>query len=207
MIRWKLFLNYSEEENWLMAMKERGFKLKKRGLFYHFAKSEPKSDVIRIDYRKFSNKAAYSDYIALFEDAGWNLLAGTHKSGEQYFVKSGVDDENNSLFSDRVSAALRYRKRAVYYFNLACIVLFLVILSRMFGTFDATNIINPKEFFYTPNLWEKTGSDFRSSFLFELIVVIIFRLGPALLMFFTILFSFIYAVWSFKIYRHEQKSA
>jgi hypothetical protein len=54
------------------------------------------------------NRKEYDNYIALFEDAGWKHVCGTRSSGNQYFLpmseKAGTD-----IFSDRVSAAARYK--------------------------------------------------------------------------------------------------
>jgi hypothetical protein len=207
MIKLKLFFNFGEEEQWLQEMYAGGYQLTKRNAFYHFSKCEPKRDTIRIDYRKFKNKAAYEDYIALFEDAGWKLIVGNRWSGEQYFVKAGSNESGDIIFSDRISAALRYRRKALFYFLYTFPFLIFYAIGNYTGNLDAIHIFNPKQFFYTPNLWDKIGSDFWFSFLFELFFVLVFRLGLHLLLLGMLLFAMMYTIWSYKIFRRERKAA
>lgn len=41
------------------------------------------------------------------------------------------------------------------------------LISCINGTIDISSILNPKQWYYTPGLWEKEGSDFWRAFLFE----------------------------------------
>jgi len=65
-----------------------------------------------LNYKIFKDKKEFDNYIALFEDAGKHVY-GTKNSGNQYFLpmneKAGTD-----IFSDRVSAAARYKTEFVW---------------------------------------------------------------------------------------------
>ena len=62
--------------------------LKKYSAFgrYHFIDEAPQDLNYRVDYRFFKNQKDLDNYIALFEDAGWQHVWGTTSSGGQYFL-------------------------------------------------------------------------------------------------------------------------
>jgi len=67
---------------------------------YTFAPAPPQTATIRIDYRTFNDQISFADYLALFEDSGWRHLAGTRRSGTQYFLRLRADaatDTTNCL--------------------------------------------------------------------------------------------------------------
>ncbi|GGD60051.1 DUF2812 domain-containing protein [Paenibacillus nasutitermitis] len=203
----KLFMNYDKEERYLEEMARKGNRLTKKGLFYTFKKQAPQQMAVQIDYRQLKRKQDYQDYLSLFENAGWLHIAGTRSSGEQYFMKMSIDrEEDLAIFSDRISSARRYLKKAFHSMIQACCMLLIIALFQYWDIVDFTGLWNPQEFFYTPGLWEKTGSAFRKSFLFELIFVVIFRFGPLFLLACNLILVAILAVWAFKVYRQEQES-
>lgn len=76
MIKYKYFSNIKKQEDWLDSLRNEGYYLvsvQPMAAKYHFEKSNesfvPKT---RIDYRDFYSREEYNDYIALFEDSGWN---------------------------------------------------------------------------------------------------------------------------------------
>src|SRR5699024_12375686 len=80
-------------------------------------------------------KEDFLDYQALFEDSGWQHLAGTKNSGDQYFKK--IDERLiDDIFSDKMSKAARYQRFARMCFELA------VALIAVLVVFFIADIIN-----------------------------------------------------------------
>jgi hypothetical protein len=162
----KFFLNFEKEETWLIEMATKGFEFVGKSFTYQFRPAEPENVNIKIDHRKFRSKEDFIDYITLFEDCGWKHIAGTKSSGTQYFKKVS-ESADEDIFSDPDSRAFRYKRMSKMYRNLAISYLpvFTVLLSMDY--LDASVYLNPKEFYYTPGLWEKAGTGFLIAFLFE----------------------------------------
>ncbi|MGN7298583.1 DUF2812 domain-containing protein [Ferdinandcohnia sp. SAFN-114] len=162
----KLFLNFEKEETWLSEMATKGYEFVGKSFTYQFRPTEPENVNIRIDYRKFKSKEDFIDYITLFEDCGWKHIAGTKSSGTQYFKKVS-ESADVDIFSDSDSRAFRYKRLSKMYLSLA--ICYLPILIALFNNDHqyASALLNPKELYYTPGLWEKTGMDFWGAFLFE----------------------------------------
>jgi len=62
-----------------------GYQLERKGFGYKFRETEPEETMIKIDYRLFKKKEDFIDYLTLFEDSGWQHIAGRKSSGTQYF--------------------------------------------------------------------------------------------------------------------------
>lgn len=166
MYKLKVFIDFEKEEKWLQEMARQGFHLKKVLLGYHFHKGEPETTTIKIDFRKFAHSEDFIDYCTMFEDSGWRHIAGTKNSGIQYFKKTN-DAVEDDIFSDQHSKAARYKRYANMCFQLAMSYLPLIIVFYLTDIIDFTVFFNPKELYLTPGLWDKTGSSFWFSFLFE----------------------------------------
>ena len=133
---------------------------------YQFQRGKPEAETIKIDFRKFRKREDFIDYCTLFEDSGWKHLAGTKSSGIQYFKR--IDDTaGNDIFSDNNSKATRYKRYANMFFELAISYLPLLVVFYLADIIDFNAFVNPKELYFTPDLWNKTGSSFWFSFLFE----------------------------------------
>ena len=117
MKKFKLFLNYEKEERWLADMASQGYQLKETDFGYSFEKTLPEQAVIKIDYRRFKKEQDFLDYLALFEDSGWQHISGTKKSGSQYFKKTN-SDSTEDIFSDTASRAGRYKRLSDMWFSL-----------------------------------------------------------------------------------------
>lgn len=83
----KLYFNLDKEEKWLNGMAKKGWELYAKGIKYKFRKIDYNESDIKIDYRIFKSKKDLEDYILLFEDSGWEHIAGTKESGKQYFFR------------------------------------------------------------------------------------------------------------------------
>lgn len=166
MTKFRIFLNFQKEEKWLENMAAQGWQLKNQNLFYTFKSAPPEQANIKIDYRVFAKKQDFLDYCSLFEDSGWRHIAGTKNSGNQYFMRTGVNSDED-IFSDTASRAGRY-KRASQMMLSGVIVFFpLIIIAISEGTFGIDTFLNPKLLYYTPGLWGMTGFEFWRKFIFE----------------------------------------
>jgi len=167
MRKFKIFINLDKEETWLNEMAGSGYELiSASNGFYAFRSGQPDQANIRIDYRVFTYRDSFEDYVALFEDSGWKHIAGTKRSGHQYF-KRIAEDGGEDIFSDKDSKSSRYRRMSQMWLSLAASFFPILVALMMTGAIDASALLNPKDLYYTQGLWEKTGSDFWSAFLFE----------------------------------------
>ena len=129
-------------------------------------RSEPHSWNYRIDYRTFKNVQDFADYVQLFEDSGWHHIGGTKSTGYQYFVQVRPDVESD-IFSDSASKAARYHKQGMALLATAFIFSVILATSISSGSINLTSFFHPQDFYLTPGLWEKPGTEFWRAFLFE----------------------------------------
>ncbi len=168
MKKYRFFIDIGKEEKWLNEMARKGYDIVSKDAFggYSFQTKEPQDTNVRIDYRLFKNNTDFQDYRMLFQDSGWNHIAGNKNSGTQYFKMvdtNAVED----IFSDNASKAGRYKRLSNMWLSLFIVFLPLMYLFIHAGFIDVNAMLNPKLLYYTPGLWEKTGMDFWGSFLFE----------------------------------------
>ncbi len=187
MKKFKLFLNYEKEERWLADMASQGYQLKENDFGYSFEKTLPEQAVIKIDYRRFKKEQDFLDYLALFEDSGWQHISGTKKSGSQYFKKTN-SDSTEDIFSDTASRAGRYKRLSDMWFSLFIPFLF---ISSMLGD-KVLGFLNPKTLYLTPGLWEMSGSEFWRHFWFETPFALMRGLPPLIMALCAILFAIFY---------------
>jgi len=167
MKKFRIFINFEKEEKWLEQMALQGWMLRKQNFFYTFVPMPSQKTNIKIDYRFFTSNQDYIDYLTLFEDSGWQHIAGSKFNGNQYFLKVG-EDSNEDIFSDSTSRAGRCKRAANFMLAIGALLIPFVIMSIFQGTFFRIDaLINPKVLYYTPGLWERSGSEFWRAFLFE----------------------------------------
>ncbi|MCM3569704.1 DUF2812 domain-containing protein [Neobacillus mesonae] len=166
MRRFKHFLDFEKEANWLKQMAANGYELTGKSWGYRFMKTKPENVNIKIDYRTFKKQADFVDYCTLFEDCGWKHIAGTKNSGAQYFKKIR-EYASEDIFSDVDSKAGRYKRLSNMYISIAMCYLPIFAALIMTNAIDAGALLNPKELYFTPGLWEKAGFEFWQAFLFE----------------------------------------
>ena len=166
MHKFKFIIDFEKEEQWLEQMSKDGYHLENTFFGYHFQRGEPEEAIIKIDFRTFRRTDDFIDYCTMFEDSGWKHLSGTKSSGIQYFKK--IDDTaGDEIFSDNNSKATRYKRYANTFFELAISYIPLLVVFYLTDTIDPKVLINPKELYFTPGLWDQTGTSFWFSFLFE----------------------------------------
>jgi len=166
MTAFKIFINFTKEEKWLERMAEKGYRLKSASLGYYFTPAPPEKSTIRIDYRIFKKDKDFLDYCTLFEDSGWKHIAGTKNSGNQYFMKS-AENGDDDIFSDSLSRAGRYKRMANMWLLLTILFFPIYTALLMSSELKMAAFLNPKSLYFTPGLWEMSGFDFWRRFLFE----------------------------------------
>jgi len=167
MKKFKFFTNFDEEESWLNDMAKQGYHFTKKTMFgYEFKPGKPENAIIKMDYRTFKKREDFEDYCALFEDSGWEHIAGTKGSGYQYFKKADKQG-SEEIFSDIDSKADRYRRLADMWVTLCCsfIPIFVALIST--DSIDPGVLLDPKSLYLTPGLWDLNGMAFWRAFLFE----------------------------------------
>lgn len=201
MKKFKIFFRFENEEKWLEDMASQGWRLFRKSFFYHFKKAAPENKTIRIDYREFNSAKDFLDYKTLFEDSGWEHIAGTKSSGTQYFLRKN-DDGADDIFSDTLSRAGRYKRLANAW--LTCTICFIPLLISLEtrGWIELSTIFTPKKWYLTPGLWELEGISFWWAFLFETPFALMRGLGW-LLPIIAILICVGFAVKSRLLYRSE----
>lgn len=163
----KFFTNFDKEEKWLHLMARQGWRfINKTSFGYKFNPSEPEDATIKMDFRTFKKQEDFQDYLALFEDSGWEHVAGTKSSGYQYFRKIG-NNGSEDIFSDADSKAVRYKRISEMW--AALVVAFVPILIALVSTdaIDPGVLLHPEALYYTPGLWDMNGAAFWRAFLFE----------------------------------------
>lgn len=191
---YKVFINTLKEEAWIKDMASNGWLIDKIGIAYTFRKVEKKQYNVKMDYRLFKKQEDFEAYITMYEDFGWKHIAGGKSSGSQYFIHDKLG-EQMELFSDEESQKARImRMRKMLRQSLAVtLVFFIVLLSQKYITIST--LLNPKELYLTPDLWNMTGSEFWSAFWFETPFVL-FR---GALMYALPIMIIIYIVFSYKV--------
>lgn len=167
MNKYKFFINFDKEENWLNDMARQGYRFTKKTSFgYTFEWDKPERATIKMDYRTFKKQEDFEDYCALFEDSGWEHIAGTRSLGYQYFKKTDKGG-SEEIFSDVDSKAGRYKRLAAMWAFLGWS--FIPILVALIAThaIHPGALLDPKSLYYTPGLWNLNGAAFWRAFLFE----------------------------------------
>lgn len=204
MIRYRLFLDFAKEEAWLSEMARQGWELTGFYLGYHFKEVKPQDTLIRIDFRQFSRRDEFLNYVTLFEDSGWQHIAGSTSSGSQYFKRLSADSSED-IFSDRLSRAERYKRLSHFWLFMALFFLMMMVAISASGAWDWRALLQPSRLYLTPGLWEKSGLAFWRAFLFETP----FALFRAVLLFgfpLTMIPYLVLAMKSNSLYRKEKEN-
>ncbi|MGT2716723.1 DUF2812 domain-containing protein [Streptococcus respiraculi] len=181
----KIFVTIPDEEKWINQIQSQGYRLIKVNPYtaaYTFEKVEQKTDIpiVRIDYRKFASKQDYFDYLFLFAECGWTLIPGSNRESCQYFTHTDNDGDAD-IFSDNESRNALYKRVRQQALTLFTIFIANFTIIFQLSSHHQQNIWNLKELYLTPNLWEKSGFDFWSAFLFETPFALLRSMFPALI--------------------------
>lgn len=123
MKKWKFFLSFLKERDWLEDMARQGYILTdiNFGIRYHFKKCEPCEKVYEIERFSISSHPAVSELTArkiatdIAIQSGWEIAANDEEMN-YYFVKDKANDESDEFYDDetRQERAERYRKHYTY---------------------------------------------------------------------------------------------
>ena len=167
MKKFKIFVDLESEEAWLNLMAMEGYSFNFKGIYYHFSEnSTAVNELIKIDYRKFKNQRDFLDYVAMFEDSGWQHISGTKSSGKQYF-KCADSKKNTEIFSDNYSIAGKFKRVSDMWLTCATLLFAWFIILSGQGKIHLQELFQPKDWYLTPGLWHLNGTDFIWAFLFE----------------------------------------
>lgn len=192
MKQFKIIADFDKEEQFLNNMAKKGYYLEKYNSLgvYTFRSVEPQNLCYRIDYRTFSNNAQFENYCTLFQDAGWEHVYGTRRSGSQYFLPIPDRVQTDDIFSDKESKAGRYRRFSAQCFtSLTLMIVWLIILRP-----DSWSLWDVRSWYFTNGLWDMPGSLLWKAFLFETPFVIL-RVTPLLIF---LLLVVLYGYWALK---------
>lgn len=187
MKKFKIIADFEKEELFLNDMAEQGYYLEKYNSLgvYTFRPIEPQTLRYRIDYRVFSDNAQFESYCTLFQDAGWEHVFGTRRSGSQYFLPIPGKAQTDDIFSDKESKAERYRR----FSKQCCASLLWMIMWLM--------LLQPSwsgKTWYFTSLQNMPGSLVWKAVLFEAPFIILCA-APAVVLF---LLAALYGYWALK---------
>jgi hypothetical protein len=106
--------NEKKEQDWLESMSSKGWHLKKVGFMnYIFEKGLPKKYIYRFDF-KITLKDDLGDYLAIFEDLGWEFV---DRFSSWYYFR--IDPENQKeksleIYSDNLSKVKKYQRLIIF---------------------------------------------------------------------------------------------
>jgi len=172
----RAFLDLDAEEAWVNRMATDGWLITKGGPIYRFARAEPTHHVIRLDYRLHDRKANRDEYLQFMADSGWRHLAGKSK---QYF-ESTQPEISSELFSDQESRSQRYLRMIKAFSAILPWFLYFTWLTGRGAGYSVSALLNPRDFFLTPGLWQMQGLQFQRHFYFELPFAMLRGLGAAI---------------------------
>ncbi|KRK88166.1 hypothetical protein FC99_GL000656 [Levilactobacillus koreensis JCM 16448] len=165
-----MFLDLNEEEDWINAVQETGYRLTAVNPFLHrytfeaLTANDQFNPYTRLDFRdKGMSRRNYQNYRQLFSDSGWQLTAGSRHGGIQYFQQKSAASAND-IFSDERSK-VRCRRRFSR-FSAIYGVVFLIYFFYIKGV-ENVNIVDVKTWYFTPGLWQMQGESFWKALLFE----------------------------------------
>lgn len=199
-LRLFLFADIEKEEAWINQQRSKNLYLDKMpigSIFYRFREAEDSFvPVTRIDFQEFENPEFYEDYIALYEDDGWQHVYGSRSHGLHYFRQDN-EAGYSDLYSDKSSRAQLYLRYCKYLATLFICFLPIIINAELLDVFKKGTF---RSAYLTPDLWDMTGIEFWSAFAFETPFALFRILGSWLLAFLIITF-FIGAVVNWYRYK------
>lgn len=157
MRKWKCFIDFKKEEKWLEEMAKQGYHLKSVSFGYTFRVAIPEDEKIKMDYRMFKRRRDFIDYCTLFEDSGWEHIAGSWWTGNQYFKRMDKDS-GDDIFSDTTSRAGKYKRLSTSLMQLAISYVTLFTLMCVAGVMNVNIILVMKELFLEGELWDAVSN-------------------------------------------------
>jgi hypothetical protein len=160
MREFKWFVDLNKEAQYLKHMAEKGYRLKAYDIFgfYHFVATRPTSSDYRIDYRLFFCRVDYENYLAMFEDAGWEHVAGSGLTGEQIFLSKEGMSQTEDIYSDKKSKAGRYKRALLALVHALVGFMFeLLVIFKVLASTKPLIVPQPENWLHTSGLQEQFG--------------------------------------------------
>lgn len=199
MIKFRLFWDLNEEENWINTIQTNGYRLV--GVrpclhcyeFQALTSTESLNPYTRLDFRDWGMKRRdYQDYRQLFNDSGWQLIAGSRHGGTQYFQQRR-ETAVRDIFSDEQSRQQSRRRFMRYgYING---YLFLMMFLMLLWENPDVSLFNFRSWYLTPGLWQMPSEWFWKALLFETPFVL-FRMGTTFIFFIVGMYYFGRAIYA-----------
>jgi hypothetical protein len=207
----KIFVDVDKEEAYLRVMAQKGQQLVRYTSYgvYIFRAAESASLNYRVDYRIFTSKEQFEEYLTLFADAGWEHVCGNWQSGSQYFLPRPGRGQTEDIFSDEESRAARYKRFGLFsLFSALGFCIYVVALPLIGINVFSWASVDFHDWYLTPGLWELGGLEFWQAFLFETPFVSL-RVGLPfvvwlLALFMTVLTGY-WALRAWKLYRQHKR--
>ena len=131
---------FEAEERWLNEQAESGWRLidysynEVLGSRYTFEVDLSAKEMrYKVDFRTLKNNEEFEDYIELYHEAGWDLIAKNYRYHKFIFIS----EEAKEIFTDSTSLIERERNRrkfvSIYaiYFGLSAFLSLLVVLLQL----------------------------------------------------------------------------
>ncbi|MED4653252.1 DUF2812 domain-containing protein [Bacillus pseudomycoides] len=197
MKKFRLFTNVLNEQFWLNDMLAQGYTCTSVNPFgvYTFKKTNIKK-VMRLDYQDYMSKEKYGEYVAIHEDFGWEHVYGSRFGSMHYWQKE--EDGRDEMFSDQTSRVAFYKRLSNYSFTCAMMSFMYTIV--LFNGPSFIRLFNPKVSYLTEGLWEKEGTAFWSTFLFETPFAMLRFLSPWIF-----IIAFLFFLYSYSQYNKKKK--
>lgn len=173
----KYFLNFAKEEAWLNEMARDGHLLShKSGTVYTFTRAQAAESRVHIDYQPTMGRCDYTNYLAAYYEAGWQIVHGSHSAGAKYFITNSAQPGHNAA-TDSPSTAPRYaRSITVQTALLIPLLVVCCILWAQGALWPSTD-----QWYMTPGLWDKQGAELFTAITFETLFVTL-RMGIPILL-------------------------
>ncbi|MDQ0207786.1 DUF2812 domain-containing protein [Alkalicoccobacillus murimartini] len=134
----KRFSSFEKEEEWLLEMFKKGWKLSKYDseefdestYSFQLTSETDESIIYRIDYRELKNKEEYDEYKELFNETGWTILSKGKNYTKHIFYTTSTNKKDH-IFSDSLSLAGREKRKMTHsllYFIITLSLCFILIL-------------------------------------------------------------------------------
>lgn len=123
MKKFKLFSSLTAEEEWINAVQAQGYRLVGVNPYlaqYEFVPHEGAGPTVRLDFQPDLSGPDYTDYLILFQDAGWAVIPGSKKNHTSYFQMTDQARED-VIFSDEASQKAFKKRYQRYCLSLASV--------------------------------------------------------------------------------------
>lgn len=173
----KYFLNFAKEEAWLNELARGGHLLShKSGTVYKFTRAPAAESRVHIDYQPTMGRCDYTNYLAGYYEAGWQIVHGSHSAGPKYFTTKSAQPGHKAA-TDPLPTAQRYARSITV--QTALLIPLLIVSCILWA--QGTLWPSTDQWYMTPGLWDKQGAELFTAIMFETLFVAL-RMGTPILL-------------------------